>query len=62
MNGKKLHIGNHPPKNNITIKLHIKIMLEYSAKKKNANVKDEYSTLNPLTNLILLLVGQMVTY
>jgi hypothetical protein len=42
--------GNQPPQNKITIKLHIKIILEYSAKKKKAKVKDEYSILKPLTN------------
>jgi hypothetical protein len=43
-------IGNQPPKKRITIKAHIKIILAYSAKKKRAKTKDEYSILNPLTN------------
>lgn len=49
---KKLisNIGNHPPKNKITNNEDIKIILEYSAKKKKAKVIDEYSTLNPETN------------
>ena len=38
----KLNKGNHPPQNKTTSKLHIKIILEYSAKKKKANVIDEY--------------------
>lgn len=46
----KLNKGNQPPKNNITIKAHIKIIFEYSAKKKKAKVNDEYSILKPLTN------------
>ena len=48
--GIKLNKGNQPPKNNMTIKLHIIIILQYSARKNNANVKEEYSTLNPLTS------------
>ncbi len=43
-------IGNQPPKNRITIKAHIKIILAYSARKNSAKTKDEYSILNPLTN------------
>ena len=43
-------IGNHPPKNNkAVIKLMI-IIWAYSARKNNANVKPEYSVLNPDTN------------
>ena len=37
--------GNHPPKNKITIIEDINIILLYSAKKKNVNPIDEYSTL-----------------
>lgn len=43
-------IGNQPPKKSITIELHIRIILQYSAKKKRVKVMDEYSTLKPLTN------------
>lgn len=39
-----------PPKKNKTNKLDITSMLEYSPKKKEANIKDEYSTLYPATN------------
>ncbi len=39
-----------PPKKNITNKLDITSMLEYSPKKKDANKKDEYSTLYPATS------------
>jgi Holliday junction resolvase RusA-like endonuclease len=44
VNGYMLMMGNHPPKKSITIRLHISIILLYSARKKNANVNDEYST------------------
>jgi hypothetical protein len=43
-------MGIQPPKNNITIKLDINIIYEYSAKKKKAKVNEEYSTLYPDTN------------
>jgi len=43
-------IGNQPPKNKITVKLHIKIILLYSAKKNKAKLIAEYSTLYPDTN------------
>lgn len=43
-------IGNQPPKNKTTIRLHAKIILRYSAKKKNTNPTEEYSTLYPETN------------
>lgn len=46
----KLNIGNHPPKNKITVKEHIKMILLYSAKKNNAKLIAEYSTLYPETN------------
>lgn len=49
-NGTILIRGCHPPKNKITIKEHIKIMLLYSAKKNNAKLIAEYSTLYPETN------------
>ena len=39
-----------PPKKNKTNKLDITNILEYSPKKKEANIKDEYSTLYPATN------------
>jgi hypothetical protein len=42
--------GNQPPKNRITIKALIAIMLQYSPKKNKANVIEEYSTLYPATN------------
>jgi len=45
VNGKILKIGNHPPRNSIVIKEHIKIILLYSAKKNNAKLIAEYSTL-----------------
>jgi hypothetical protein len=35
----------HPPKNNKTINVDIKIILEYSPRKNIAKVKAEYSTL-----------------
>jgi len=43
-------IGNQPPKNNKAVIRDIMIICEYSAKKNNANVIPEYSTLNPDTN------------
>jgi hypothetical protein len=43
-------IGSQPPTKKITVKQHIKIILEYSARKKKANVIDEYSTLYPETS------------
>ena len=46
----KLKIGCQPPKNKITIKEHIKIILLYSAKKNNAKLIAEYSTLYPDTS------------
>jgi hypothetical protein len=49
----RIHIlkrGNQPPKNNKIIKVHIKIILQYSAKKKKAKVNEAYSTLYPETN------------
>jgi len=45
-----LNGGYHPPKNKITIKEHINIMLLYSAKKNNAKLIAEYSTLYPETS------------
>lgn len=48
--GKIFHKGNHPPKNKITFKEHIKIILLYSAKKNSAKLIPEYSTLYPETN------------
>jgi hypothetical protein len=39
-----------PPKNNVTAKLLINIILPYSPKKNNANPMAEYSTLYPATN------------
>jgi hypothetical protein len=49
-NGAISKIGNQPPKKNITVKQHIKIILLYSAKKNNAKPIAEYSTLYPETN------------
>lgn len=43
-------IGSQPPKNKVTKKEAINIILEYSAKKKKANPIAEYSTLYPATN------------
>ncbi len=48
--GNIFNRGNHPPKNKITFKEHIKIILLYSAKKNNAKLIPEYSTLYPETN------------
>jgi len=42
--------GKYPPKNKIVIKIDIKIILEYSAKKNKAKDMAEYSTLNPDTS------------
>ena len=42
--------GNHPPKNNKTIKVAINNILLYSPKKNIAKIIDEYSTLYPATN------------
>jgi hypothetical protein len=49
-NGQISSGGNHPPKNKITVKEHINIMLLYSARKKSAKLIAEYSTLYPETN------------
>lgn len=46
----KLNGACHPPKNKITVNEHIKIILLYSAKKNNAKLIAEYSTLYPETN------------
>jgi hypothetical protein len=40
----------HPPRNIIVNIIDINIICTYSPKKNNANVIDEYSTLNPDTN------------
>ena len=53
LDDKKVNIakpGNHPPKNKITIKELIAIILQYSPKKNKANVIEEYSTLYPATS------------
>jgi len=42
--------GNHPPKNKRVVKKDIRIICEYSARKKAAKLIAEYSTLNPETN------------
>jgi len=42
--------GNHPPRNNKEIRVDIRIICEYSAKKNKAKVIAEYSTLYPETN------------
>jgi len=42
--------GAQPPRNNITNKLDINNMFEYSAKKNIAKIIDEYSVLYPATN------------
>lgn len=49
-NGQTSKIGNHPPQNKITVNEHIKIILLYSAKKNNAKLIAEYSTLYPETS------------
>jgi hypothetical protein len=46
----KFNNGCHPPKKNNVVKVHIKIMLLYSAKKNKAKPIAEYSTLYPDTN------------
>jgi hypothetical protein len=43
-------IGNHPPKNIIEIKVDIRRIFAYSAKKNSTNPTAEYSTLYPDTN------------
>ena len=43
--GQKFNKGYQPPKKRITVKLHIKIILLYSAKKNKAKLIAEYSTL-----------------
>ena len=48
--GNKLIGANHPPKKQIAIMTDNHSILLYSAKKNNANVMAEYSTLNPATN------------
>ena len=45
LNTKLSIIGNQPPKNKIAENALIKSIFAYSAKKKRANVIDEYSTL-----------------
>ena len=40
----------YPPKNNKLVTIQIKIILAYSAKKKNTNITAECSVINPLTN------------
>jgi hypothetical protein len=63
--GIKLHIlkiGNQPPKKRIVIKAEIKIILLYSAKKKNTNTILEYSTYNQKLTQIQPQVNQMVFY
>jgi hypothetical protein len=44
-----IKIGNHPPKNKITIITAFKIIFEYSPKKNKAKIKPEYSILYPAT-------------
>jgi hypothetical protein len=46
----QLNGANHPPKKNKTVKVHIKMILLYSAKKNKAKPMAEYSTLYPDTN------------
>jgi hypothetical protein len=43
-------INKYPPKNNIVVAAHIKIILLYSAKKKNTNGLALYSVKNPATS------------
>jgi hypothetical protein len=50
VNGQIFIGANHPPKNRITVKEHIRIILLYSAKKKRAKLIAEYSTLYPETS------------
>jgi len=50
VNGHTFIGESHPPKNKIVTKVHIKIMLLYSAKKNKAKLIPEYSTLYPETN------------
>lgn len=50
INSKKEKTGSQPPQNIRTHKADIINMLQYSAKKKNANITEEYSTLYPETS------------
>ena len=50
LGGKKVSIGNQPPKNRRTNKLDINKILLYSAKKNNVNPILAYSTWYPETN------------
>lgn len=47
---KRISLNNQPPKNIITVKTLIRIILPYSAKKNRANPILAYSTLKPETN------------
>jgi hypothetical protein len=46
----KLQIGNHPPRNNKTVRFEIINTCIYSPRNKKANTIPGYSTLNPETN------------
>lgn len=46
----KREVGPPPPRNKIVDRTFINIMLEYSARKNNANGPPAYSTLNPETS------------
>lgn len=50
MKGAMSKGGNQPPKNNTAVNNDINIMCAYSARKNNAKVIAEYSTLYPDTN------------
>jgi hypothetical protein len=45
-----IDIISYPPNNIIVISIHIKIILAYSARKKNTNIPAACSVINPLTN------------
>lgn len=46
----KLSFRLYPPKNKRVVNIHINTKLVYSAKKKNTNITEECSVMNPLTS------------
>ena len=45
-----MFLNKYPPKNSILVKIHISIILAYSAKKKNTKITAACSVINPLTS------------
>jgi len=43
-------LNRYPPKNNILVKMQIRTMLAYSARKKNTNIAAACSVMKPLTS------------